>query len=268
MTGLTSALASMIVSSVTWDAKVGAVLGLLVGGALAWAAIARVLRAQADRPLPTAPRRLATAACLAWGLALPTAFAAAGLLWGLGRGLGHVVEGPISSTVRSTTETWISRANGLRTGVLAKYPLTKRLTDGELMAVVNASPQWISEALDRDEEAVLKKLNGVQVPPQVLAFVRAEFHAWTSEHGAGLRSVIERLRARAQGAAAERPTLQETIEAMVAPSVFEDAARAIRARVGHYARLLVFVSLGISAALAGALAFVWRRLRAPEAARG
>jgi hypothetical protein len=254
--------------------KVGAVLGLLVGAVLAYVPIARVLRAMAESPrtLTVAWRRFAGVCCLLWGLALPTAFCAAGLTWGLARGLGNVVEGPVSVTVRATTETWLSRVGGLRAGVLAKVPLAKRLTDSELMGVVRAAPVWISEALDHDgpaSAAAAQKLHLGSVPPQVLAFVRAGFHDWTVEHGAWLRPAVERLRARAQGSAANRPTLQETIEAMVAPSVFQDASTAIRARAGHYARLLVFTSFGLSALLAGLLWWAWKRTAAPaEAPRG
>lgn len=267
MNGFYSALVSMAFTQVAWAAKVGAALGLLVGAALAYLLIARVLRVQAEAPPPLAWRRLAGVCCLLWGLALPTAFAAAGLTWGLARGLGNIVEGPVSTTVRATTETWLSRANGLRTGVLAKYPLAKRLSDGELMSVVAAAPAWISEAIDHERAVATEKLHSASVPPAVMAFVREELHSWAIAHGAWLRPAIERLRARAQGAAGERPTLQETIEALVAPSVFQDAAETIRARAGHYARLAVFSALGLSALLAGALWLVWKRL-APGAARG
>jgi hypothetical protein len=263
MSGLYSALFSMAFTSVALAAKVGVVLGLLGGGALAYVPIARVLRVQAEAPPPLAWRRLAGVCCLLWGLVLPLAFGAAGLTWGLARGLGNVVEGPVSATVRATTETWLSRANVLRAGLLARYPLTKRLTDSELMGVVRAAPVWISEALDNDRaEGAAKKMH---VPPAVLAFVREEFHAWTVENGTWLRPAIERLRARAQGNAADRPTLQETIEAMVAPSVFQDAAGTIRATAGHYARTAVLSALGLSALLAGVLWAVWKRLAGAKA---
>jgi hypothetical protein len=267
MNGLYSALVSMAFTQVAWAAKVGAVLGALVGAGLAYLLIARVLRVQAEAPPSLAWRRLAAVCCLLWGLVLPTSFCAAGLTWGLARGLGNVVEGPVSTTVRATTETWLARANGLRAGVLAKYPLAKRLSDGELMAVVGAAPAWISEAIDHERAVATDKLRAASVPPAVMAFVREEFHSWTVAHGAWLRPAIERLRARAQGPAGERPTLQETIEALVAPSVFEDAAATIRARAGHYAQLAVFAALGLSALLAGALWLVWKRHATTGAAR-
>ena len=79
MTGLYSALASMAFTSVALAGKVGAILGLLVGAALAYVPIARVLRAMAESPrtLTLAWRRFAGVCCLLWGLALPTAFCAA-----------------------------------------------------------------------------------------------------------------------------------------------------------------------------------------------
>ena len=72
---------------------------------------------------------------------LPPVFATAGLVWGLSRGLGNVVEGPLSTTVRATVDTWMSRANGLRTSVLGRYPLAKRLSESELATVMRATPE-------------------------------------------------------------------------------------------------------------------------------
>jgi hypothetical protein len=258
MSGLFSALVAMAFTSVVWSAKAGAVVGALLGAALAYALVGRVLREQARAPGPTAVRRLATACCLVWALVLPIALASAGLLWGLARGLGNVVEGPVSTTVRATTHTWLSRANGVRAGVLARYPLAKRLSESELVAVVRAAP---TEILDANQAGVaVQDEGGAVVPPQALAFVRDELHRLIGSHGAWLLPELERLRARAKGSAGDRPTLQETIEAMVAPSVFHDAASTIRARVGHYVRLVALVPLGLSALLAGALWLLWRRL--------
>jgi hypothetical protein len=98
------------------------------------------------------------------------------------------------------------------------------------------------------------------MPPQVLGFVSSEFHALTGER---LRAELDRLRSRAQGALAERPTLEETINALVAPAVFEDAAVQIRAMAGHFERVLVLGALALSAALAGMLRLAWKR---PESA--
>jgi hypothetical protein len=257
MSGLFSALVAMAFGSVVWSAKAGAVVGALLGGALAYVLVGRVLRAQAERPGPTGVRRLATACCLVWALVLPIALASSGLMWGLARGLGNVVEGPVSTTVRATAHTWLGRASLLRSGVLARYPLAKRLSESELVAVVRAAP---AEILDANQAGVVQDEGGQAVPPQALVFVREELHRLIGSHGAWLLPELERLRARAKGAAGDRPTLQETIEAMVAPSVFHDAASTIRARVGRYVRLVALSALGLSGLLAGALWLAWRRL--------
>jgi hypothetical protein len=197
-----------------------------------------------------------------WALVLPLALASAGLLWGLARGLGGVVEGPVSTTVRATTHAWLARGSALHAGLLARYPLAKRLSESELVSVVRAAP---AEILDANQAGVeVQDAEGAALPPQALAFARTELHHLVGSHGAWVLPELERLRARAKGAAGERPTLQETIEAMVAPSVFHDAAAAIRARVGRYVRLLALGGLGLAALLAAALALAWRRL-APRA---
>jgi hypothetical protein len=260
MSGLFSALVAMAFTSVVWSAKAGAVVGALLGGALAYVLVGRVLREQGRAAAPISVRRFATVCCLVWALVLPIALGSAGLLWGLARGLGNVVEGPVSTTVRATTHTWLGRANLVRSGVLARYPLAKRLSESELVAVLRAAP---AEILDANQAGVaVQDEGGAVVPPQALAFVREELHRLIGSHGAWLLPELERLRARAKGAAGDRPTLQETIEAMVAPSVFHDAAATIRARVGHYVRLLAVLALALSGLLAGALGLAWRRLGA------
>jgi hypothetical protein len=270
MSGLGSALVAMAFTSVAWFAKGGAFLGGLLGAALAYLLIARVLRAQGEAPQRPWVRRFAGVCCLLWALVLPLSLASAGLLWGLAHSLGDVVEGPVSTTVRATTHTWVSRANGLRAGVLGRFPLAKRLSDGELTAVVRAAPTWISEVLDHEEAAVaLQKAEAVRMSPQVLTFVRAEFAAVTGDGASWLRPALERLRSRAQGALADRPTLEEAIDAMVAPAVFQDAAKTIRATAGHFIRLLVLGALALSAALAGMLRLLWKRPQAtPGGTRG
>jgi hypothetical protein len=261
MSGLFSALVAMAFTSVVTFAKVGAVVGALLGAAAAYLLVGRVLREQGRAPGPLSVRRLATACCLVWALVLPLALGSAGLLWGLARGLGNVVEGPVSTTVRATTHTWLARANGVRSGVLARYPLAKRLSEGELMTVVRAAPEWTAEILDPNQASVeLHDGDGGRVPPQALALAREELHRLIGSHGAWVVPELERLRSRAQGAAANRPTLQETIEAMVAPSVFHDAAMTIRSKVGRYVRLLALGALGLSALLAGAVWLAWRKL--------
>jgi hypothetical protein len=261
MSGLYSALFSMAFTSVAWFAKGGAIVGALVGGLLAYLPISRLLRAQGATPQRVAVRRTAGVCCLLWGLVLPPAFATAGFLWGLAHGLGNVVEGPVSTTVRATVETWMGRANGLRASVLGRYPLAKRLSESELSTVVRATPEWISEVLGHTEvEALQQKAEAALVPPQVILYLREEFETLSAgrRHRAWLAPVVDKLRARARGAAGEWPTMQETIEAMVAPSVFQGAATSIRARAWRYVWRMVLGALLLSGLLAGALRLLWR----------
>jgi hypothetical protein len=261
MSGLYSALLSMAFTSVAWFAKGGALGGALVGGLLAYLPISRVLRAQGATPQRLAVRRTAGVCCLLWGLVLPPVFATAGLLWGLAHGLGDVVEGPVSTTVRATVDTWMGRANGLRASVLGRYPLAKRLSESELGTVMRATPEWISEVLGHPEVAALQqKAEDAFVPPQVIAYLREEFETLSAgrRHRAWLAPVVERLRARARGAAGEWPTTQETIQAMVAPSVFQGAATSIRARAWRYVWRMTLAALLLSGLLAGALRLLWR----------
>jgi hypothetical protein len=263
MSGLFSALVAMAFTSVVTSAKVGAALGVLLGSAAAFLLISRVLREQGTAPGPVGVRRFASACCLVWALVLPLALASAGLVWGLARGLGNVVEGPVSTTVRATTHAWLARGSALHAGLLARYPLAKHLSESELASVVRAAP---AEILDANQAGVeVQDEGGAAVPPEAIAFVRDELRHLVGGHGAWVLPELERLRARAKGSSAERPTLQETIEAMVAPSVFHDAAATIRARAGRYVRLLALGALGLAALLAASLALAWRRL-APRAA--
>jgi len=258
----------MAFTSVVTSAKVGAVVGVLLGGAAAFVLIARVLREQGAAPGPVGVRRFASACCLVWALVLPLALASAGLVWGLARGLGNVVEGPLSTTVRSTTHAWLTRGSALHAGLLARYPLAKRLSESELVSVVRAAP---AEILDANQAGVeVQDADGAALPPQAIDLVRDELRHLVGSHGAWVLPELERLRARAKGASGERPTLQETIEAMVAPSVFHDAATTIRGRAGRYVRFLALGALGLAALLAATLALAWRRLapRPPARADG
>src|SRR5262249_52425160 len=94
--------------------------------------------------------------------------------------------------------------------------------------------------------AYWQKATGAPMPPQLAAVLRHEFHALTAHHGEWLHPAVERLRARAKGSAAGWPTVQEAIEAMVAPAVFQDAAGAIRATTRHDARLIALLTLIVS----------------------
>lgn len=148
MFGLYSSLASLAFSSVAWPSGVGIALGILIGGGLAYLLIDRLLALQGKTPQPSWRRHFASVCCLLWGLTLPLAMTAAGLVWGMGFGVGSLVEGPVSTTVRETTHTWLTGANGLGTTVLRRMPLAKRLSERELLTVVQAAPEWISEVLD------------------------------------------------------------------------------------------------------------------------
>ena len=90
--------------------------------------------------------------------------------------------------------------------------------------------------------------------------MRGEFEAVAAghHHREWLTPTLERLRARARGATADWPTLQETIESLVAPSAFQGAAGSIRTRAWHYIWRMVVRALLLSAALAGGLRLLWR----------
>jgi uncharacterized membrane protein len=266
--GVYSSLVSLAFSSVAWPSGVGLTLGLILGLVLAYALIDRVLRAQAAAPREGARRRLATACCLLWGMTLPLSLGAAGLVWGAGFGVGTLVEGPVSTTVRETTHTWLVGANGLSATLLKRMPLAKRLSQRELLTLVQAAPEWISAALDQEQVAATwKKATGAPMPPQLAGVVRQQFHALVTRHDDWLHPVVQHLRERAAGNASGWPTVQEAIEAMVAPAVFQEASATIRATAGRDARKIALFALGLAAALAGALALAWRR-PAPEAPRG
>jgi hypothetical protein len=258
--GLYSSLVTLAFSSVAWPSGVGITLGILVGLGLAYLAIDRVLRAHGATPQPSIVRRFASVCCLLWGLLLPLALASAGLVWGVGFGVGSLVEGPVSTTVRETTHTWLTAANGVGVGVLKRLPLAKRLSEHELLTVVQAAPEVISTALDQEKVgAVWQKATGAPMPPQLAAVLRHEFHALTSHHGEWLRPAVERLRSRARGSAGGAPTVQEAIEAMVSPAAFHDAAAAIRSTTRHDARLIALSALAVCALLAAGLRLAWRR---------
>ena len=259
MFGLYSSLVTLAFSSVAWPSGVGVCLGALVGFGLAYVLIDRVVRANVESPQPGAVRRLASACCLLWGLLLPLSMAAAGLIWGVGSGVGSLVEGPVSTTVRETTHTWLTAANTLGIGALRRLPLAKRLSEHELQAVVQAAPEVISEALDQDRiGAVWQKATGTPIPPALAPLLRHQFQALTTHHGEWLHPAVERLRARAK-AAGGGPTVQEAIESLVSPAVFHDAANAIRSTTRRDARNILLFVLLLSGLLVGGLRLAWRK---------
>lgn len=272
MSGLGSALFAMAFTSVAWYAKAGAMVGLLLGGALAYVAIARVLRAGAAPGVPVWARRGAPLACLLWGAILPAGFASAGLLWGLSHGLAHMVEGPLSTAIRGATLTVLDRADTTRAAWLKHYPLAKQLGDSELALAVRAAPDWLSDLLARDEVAMAwTQAGGVAIPPQVLAFLRQELRVVVRDRASWLVTAAKTYQSRPGVAPGTNPTTRQTIEAMVAPPVFQHAATAIRTRVGWRVRKIVLVSLGLSFLVAGVLRLLWalpRRRTGDEAVRG
>jgi hypothetical protein len=259
MFGLYSSLVTLALSSVAWPSGVGVCLGALVGFGLAYVLIDRVVRANVEMPQPGAVRRFASICCLLWGLLLPFSMAAAGLIWGVGSGVGSLIEGPVSTTVRETTHTWLTAANALGIGALKRLPLAKRLSEHELQAVVQAAPEVISEALDQDRiSKVWVKATGTPIPPQLSPLLRHQFQALTTHHGEWLRPAVERLRARTQ-VAGGGPTVQEAIESLVSPAVFQDAANAIRSTTRRDARNIVLFVVLLTGLLVGGLRLAWRK---------
>lgn len=260
MFGIYSSLVPLAFSSVAWPAGVGLAVGSLVGLALAYVLIDRTLRAQGSAPRLGVRRRLATVCCLVWGLTLPLSLASAGLLWGAGHGVGKLVEGPVSTTVRETTHTWLAGASGVGAAVWKRMPLAKRLSQRELLTIVQAAPDWISAALDDQQvSATWQKATGAPMPPLLAGVLRQQFHALVARHDDWLHPVVEHLRAQAGGG----PTVQEAIEALVAPPVFQRASASIRAAAGRDARVLALGALGLAAMLAGLLVLAWRRAAPP-----
>jgi hypothetical protein len=258
--GVYATLVSLAFSSVAWPSGVGLAVGLVLGLGVAYLLIDRVLRAQGNTARVGMRRRFGSVCCLLWGLTLPFGLGAAGLVWGAGFGVGSLVEGPVSTTVRETTHTWLAGASGLGAAVWKRMPLAKRLSQRELLTIVQSAPDWISAALDQDQVAATwQKTTGAPMPPELAGVVRQQFHALVTRHDDWLHPIVDHLRERATGGAASAPTVQEAIEALVAPAVFREAGATIRATAGHDARLIALVVLGFAALLAGLLALAWRR---------
>ena len=126
---------------------------------------------------------------------------------------------------------------------------------------MRATPKWISEVFGHTEVAAIQqRAEDALIPAPVVSFMRGEFEAVAAghHHREWLTPTLERLRARARGATADWPTLQETISSMVAPSAFQGAASSIRTRAWHYIWRMVLRALLLSAALAGGLRLLWR----------
>ena len=258
MLALYSTLLTLAVSTIAWPAGVGLAAGILVGGGLAYGLVDRVLRAQGANPQRGLVRRFSTVCCLLWGLTLPLGAMAAGVVWGVGFGVGTLVDGPVSTTVREAVHSTVVTANGLAAGLRERLPLGKRLSEGELLTIVQAAPLWISRALDEERVGALwQKATGAPMPPQLAASLQQEFQALTSHHVDWLQPVVAGLRARAQGTAGNWPTVREALEATVAPPVFHQASQSIRATTRRHALVLGGGVLLLAALLAVGLKVVW-----------
>ena len=259
MLALYSTLLTLAVSTIAWPAGVGLAAGILVGGGLAYGLVDRVLRAQGANPQRGLVRRFSTVCCLLWGLTLPLGAMAAGVVWGVGFGVGTLVDGPVSTTVREAVHSTVVTANGLAAGLRERLPLGKRLSEGELLTIVQAAPLWISRALDEERVGTLwQKATGAPMPPQLAASLQQEFQALTSHHVDWLQPVVAGLRARAQGTAGNWPTVREALEATVAPPVFHQASQSIRGTTRRHALVLGGGVLFLAALLALGLKLVWR----------
>jgi hypothetical protein len=259
MLALYSSLLTLAVSTIAWPTGVGLAAGLVVGGGLAFGLIDRVFRAQGRNPQRGLVRRLSTVCCLLWGLTLPLGAMAAGVVWGVGFGVGTLVDGPVSVTVREAVHSTVVTANGLAAGLRERLPLGKRLSERELLTIVQAAPAWISGALDEERVGALwQKATGAPMPPQLASALRQEFQALTSHHVEWLQPVVAGLRARAQGTAGNWPTVREALEATVAPPVFHQASRSIRATTRRHALVLGGGVILLAALLAVGLKVAWR----------
>jgi len=256
---LYSSLFTLAVSTIAWPAGVGLAGGALAGGGLAYGLVDRVLRAQGANPQRGLVRRFSTLCCLLWGLTLPLGAMAAGVVWGVGFGVGTLVDGPVSTTIREAVHSTVVTANGVAAGLRERLPLGKRLSERELLTIVQAAPAWITGALDEERVGALwQKATGAPMPPQLASALQQEFQSLTSHHVDWLQPVVAGLRARAQGTAGNWPTVREALEATVAPSVFHQASGSIRATTRRHALLLAGGDLLLAALLAVGLKLAWR----------
>jgi hypothetical protein len=259
MLALYTSLFTLAVSTIAWPTGVGLAAGALVGGGLAYGLVDRVLRAQGANPQGGLVRRFSTVCCLLWGLTLPLGAMAAGVVWGVGFGVGTLVDGPVSTTIREAVHSTVLTANGVAAGLRERLPLGKRLSERELLGIVQSAPAWITGALDEARVGALwQKATGAPMPPQLASALQQEFQALTSHHVDWLQPVVAGLRARAQGTAGDWPTVREALEATVAPSVFHQASGSIRATTRRHALVLGGGVLLLAAALAAGLKLAWR----------
>ena len=260
MLSVFGALAAMALQSVKWFALGGAFAGLVLGVFGALATVDRFNRALMNSKQLGYVRRFGSICCVVWALLLPTSLATAGFIWGLAHGVGNVIEGPISTTVRSTAHGWLNEASDVHTKLLGHWALTKRLSEAELSFVTQTAPRWLADVLlPNNAPAPWLKLTGIKIPPTAVAVIREVLREAPSMHPSWFSPVIATLRSRSQGPAANHPTMQETLEAMIAPQVFENVAHTVKASALSYIKMLLILGLSVSAVLGAILWGLWRR---------
>lgn len=261
-----SALAGLAFRSVAWLAVAPGVLLFIVGIVLAFAVIDTVNRGLTRRQQPTYVRRFATVACMVWALVLPTFLGAAGFAWGLGRGLGNMVEGPIGSSIRGAVSPWIASTDRLGSKLLGRWVLARRLSESEFTQVTQTAPRWLADALfPNDNPADWIKATGISIPPAVVTVLREGLLNAPQKHPTLFGSALRRLRSRSRGAAINQPTLKETLEAMISPDVFKNASRSIQDESWHYVGWLVSRAFVMAIIAAGLLRLLWRKqMPAPQ----
>jgi len=261
-----SALAGLAFKSVAWSAVLPGVLLFVLGGVLAFFLIDASNKALMSRPLPVYVRRIATLGYLIWALVLPTSFGVAGFSWGLGRGLGNLVEGPVSSTVRGAILPWIAAGDQYGNKLLGRWTLAKRLSEKEFTQVTQTAPRWLAETLfPNDKPAEWLKATGLNISPAMVSVLREGLLNAPQKHPSLFGVALRDLRTRALGEEKHHPTLKETLEAMISPEVFQNASATLQAKGRAYFLWLVIRATALSAVIAIVLLVLWRKTR-PAAA--
>ena len=269
MLALLRALMTVALRSVEHFVIGGAVFGAIVGLVVAYVLIARVQRTVSQGRRPVWLVRLAIACCVVWGWALPSLLGASGAVWGLGHGLGNMIEGPVATAVGTTGHQWLTQASAARDRLLARWPLAKRLNEIELTGISETTPRWLADMLfPNDAPAPWLKEAGISISPALAAVMREALRDAPEKHPTWFQPVIAHLRLRARGESAQRPTVQEALETMISPAAFASAGRTIRATSYFYVKRWVGLALALVVVLAGALLLLGRQFgsaRAPDA---
>ena len=253
-------LVTLAFRSVAWLAETSAIFGFILGVVVAFLCVDGVNRALLRRPQSPGLRRLASAASVFWGLSLPICFGLAGLTWGLGRGVSNLVEGPASSAVRAAVLPWMKGAAEISNKWGPRWTLAQRLSERELTLVTQKGPRWLAEVLfPSDRSPDWLHAVGISVPPGLVVVARETLQQGPQKYASWFAPTLDPLRARTQGEKEQHPTFQETLEAMIAPSVFRNAAHAIRKRSLVDAGIVAGGALLASALFAGLFVVFWRR---------